>query len=34
MCMKFIKHFEKKDECPTLIIPEINFSEIGSYWNF
>ena len=32
MCMKFTK-FEKKDECPSLFIPEIIVSEIGFDWN-
>ena len=28
-----LQHFEKKDECPTLIISDIIVSERGSYWN-
>ena len=28
-----LKHFKKKDECPSLIISEIIFSERGCYWN-
>ena len=32
MCMKFTT-FEKKDECPSLIISEIIVSESGCYWN-
>ena len=32
MCIKFRK-FEKKDECPSLIISEIIVSERVSYWN-
>ena len=28
-----LEHFEKKDECPTLIIFEIIVSERGYYWN-
>ena len=27
------EHFEKKDECHSLIISEIIFSERGCYWN-
>ena len=27
------EHFEKKDECPSLIISEIIVSERGCYWN-
>ena len=39
-CMAFLKcawnleHFEKKDECSSLIISEIIVSERGFYWNF
>ena len=28
-----LEHFEKKDECPSLIIFEIIVSERGCYWN-
>ena len=28
------EHFEKKDECSSLIISEIIVSERGCYWNF
>ena len=28
-----LEHFEKKDECPSLIISEIIVSERGFYWN-
>ena len=28
-----LQHFEKKDECPSLIISEIIVSERGCYWN-
>ena len=28
-----LQHFEKNNECPSLIISEIIFSEIGCYWN-
>ena len=28
-----LQHFEKKDECPCLIISEIILSERGCYWN-
>ena len=29
-----LQHFEKKDECPSLIISENIVSERVSYWNF
>ena len=32
-CVVNWQHFEKKDECPGLIISEINVSEGDSYWN-
>ena len=32
-CASNLEHFEKKDECPGLIISDIVFSERGSYWN-
>ena len=32
-CAKNFKHFEKKNECPSLIISEIIVSERGCYWN-
>ena len=28
-----LEHFEKKDECLSLIISDIIVSEIGCYWN-
>ena len=32
-CAWNLEHFEKKDECPSLIISEIIVSERGCYWN-
>ena len=32
-CAWNLEHFEKKDECPSLIISEIIVSERGFYWN-
>ena len=32
-CALNLEHFEKKDECPSLIISEIIVSETGCYWN-
>ena len=32
-CAWNLEHFLKKDECPRLIISEINVSERGFYWN-
>ena len=32
-CAWNLQHFEKKDECPRLIISEIIVSERGCYWN-
>ena len=32
-CAWNLQHFEKKDECPSLIISEIIISERGCYWN-
>ena len=32
-CAWNLEHFQKKDECPRLIISGINFSERGCYWN-
>ena len=32
-CAKNLKHFKKKNECPSLIISEIIVSERGCYWN-
>ena len=32
-CAWKLEHFEKKDECPSLIISEIIVSERGCYWN-
>ena len=32
-CAWNFKYFEKKDECPSLIISEIIVSERGCYWN-
>ena len=32
-CAWNLEHFEKKDECPSLIIPEIIVSGWGCYWN-
>ena len=32
-CVWKLEQFEKKDECPSLIISEIIVSERGSYWN-
>ena len=32
-CALNLKHFEKKDESPSLIIAEIFVSERGCYWN-
>ena len=32
-CAWNLEHFEKKDECPSLIISEIIVSEIFFYWN-
>ena len=31
-CAWNLEHFEKKDECPTLIISEIIVSDGGCYW--
>ena len=28
-----LEHFEKNDDCPSLIISDIIVSERGSYWN-
>ena len=33
-CAWNLEHFEKKDECPSLIISEIIILERGCYWNF
>ena len=33
MCMKFIEHFQKKDEYPSLIISEIIDAERRGYLN-
>ena len=32
-CAKNLEHFQKNDECPSLIISEIIVSEKGCYWN-
>ena len=32
-CAWNLKHFEKNDECPSLIISEIIVFEKGCYWN-
>ena len=32
-CAWNLQHFEKKDECPSLIISKIILSERGCYWN-
>ena len=32
-CAENLEHFEKKDECPCLIISEIIVSDRGCYWN-
>ena len=32
-CGLNLEHFEKKNECPSLILPEIIVSERGCYWN-
>ena len=32
-CAWNLERFEKKDECPSLIIAEIIVSERGCYWN-
>ena len=32
-CAWNLQHFEKKDECPSLIISEIILSVRGCYWN-
>ena len=32
-CAWNLEHFEKKDECPSLIISGIIVSERGCYWN-
>ena len=32
-CAWNLEHFEKKDECPSVIISEIIVSERGCYWN-
>ena len=32
-CAWTLEHFQKKDECPSLIISEIIVSERGCYWN-
>ena len=32
-CAWNFKHFEKKNECPSLIISQIIISERGCYWN-
>ena len=32
-CAWNLQHFEKNDECPSLIISEIIVSERGCYWN-
>ena len=32
-CAWNLEHFEKKNECPSLIIAEIIVSERGCYWN-
>ena len=32
MCIN-LEHFDKKDECPSLIISEIIVSERDCYWN-
>ena len=32
-CAKNLEYFEKKDECPCLIVSEIIISERGCYWN-
>ena len=33
ICAWNLQYFEKKDECPTLIISKIIVSERGCYWN-
>ena len=32
-CAWNLEHFQKEDECPSLIISEIIVSERGCYWN-
>ena len=32
-CAWNLENFEKKDDCPRLIISKIIVSERGSYWN-
>ena len=32
-CAWILEHFEKKDECRSLIVSEIIVSERGCYWN-